>query len=261
MKKNKGKLYIGTSGYVYPHWEKGVFYPPNLPKTEQLRYCAQHFNTVELNYPFYRLPSVKSFSRWAESVPEGFVFSVKVSRYITHIKRLHNIKTAWNVFLKRALRLKEKLGPFLFQFPPSFRATEENIQRLENFLRYFHKTFHNKRTIGALLKMAVEFRDETWRQEKIYKLLRECNAAWVVADSPDYPKAEVVTADFVYIRMHGGKVLYGSNYLKKELRELAEIINRWLDKKLNVYVYFNNDAAGYAPKNAKKLLKLVKSKY
>lgn len=125
------KLYVGTSGFSYSHWENGVFYPIGLPKTKQLEYYSKHFQTVELNSPCYRLPSVQNFLNWKNNVPQNFVFAVKVSRFITHIKKLKNVKTAWQTFLKRALCLEEKLGPFLFQFPPSFSATNENKKQLE----------------------------------------------------------------------------------------------------------------------------------
>ncbi len=248
-----GKLYIGTSGYSYPHWENGVFYPKGLPKSGQLEYYAWHFNTVEMNYPFYRLPSSKSFSIWKETVPKDFVFAIKVSRYITHVKYLHRVKTAWKTFFKRALHLEQKLGPFLFQLPPSFKANKENIQRLEDFLKILRGRTSSGGPTSKNLKFAFEFRHKTWCDKKIYDLLKKYKMAWVIANSPCYPRADVTTADFVYIRMHGGKVLYTSNYSEKELKDWAEKIKGYFKKGLDVYVYFNNDACGYAIDNAKSL--------
>jgi len=243
----KGNLFIGTSGWVYSDWE-GIFYPENLPSKDKLKYFSQHFKTAEINYSFYHLPKKSTYQNWYFQTPEDFLFAVKASRFITHIKRLKDVKEAWKVFADNALNLKEKLGPILFQFPPSFKTTEENIKRLENFLKLICLT------TGVKQRYVFEFRHKTWCDEKIYKLLRKYNIAWVIADSPRYPKAEVVTANFVYIRMHGSKVLFSSKYTKKELQDLAQKIKKWL-KTCDVYIYFNNDARGFAIKNAKELLK------
>jgi len=242
-----GKLYIGTSGWVYSHWD-GIFYPENLPGKDKLRYFSQHFKTAEINYSFYHLPRPSSYQNWYKITPADFIFSVKASRFITHIKRLFGVKEAWQVFLDNTLNLKEKLGPILFQFPPSFKATDENLKRLEEFLKLI---------IAQPLRYAFEFRDKSWCDKKVYNLLKKYNLAWVIADSPRYPRADEVTANFVYIRLHGSKVLFASKYTKKELEDLAQKIKKWLKQKLDVYVYFNNDAYGYAIENAKELLKLM----
>lgn len=251
------KPYIGTSGWVYSDWE-GIFYPEDLPSKDRLKYFSKFFRTVEINYSFYHLPRPSTYQNWYLQTPEDFLFAVKASRFITHIKRLQEVRGAWKTFIENALNLQEKLGPILFQFPPSFQVTEENIKRLEDFLKYINhlaiKPFNH-------LRLAFEFRHQSWCEEKIYKLLKKCNAAWVITDSPSYPilrpgsgqEVEVVTADFVYIRMHGSKVLFSSKYTDKELKELAQKIKKWLGKGLDVYVYFNNDAMGYAVENAKTL--------
>ena len=249
MISSKRNLYIGTSGYIYPHWENGVFYPVGWPRTKKLEYYYQHFKTVELNNTFYRLPGEKTFEGWYKKSPKDFVFAVKVSRFITHIKKLVNCKELWKTFLERALKLKEKLGPFLFQMPPFLK---ENSKRLKDFIKMV------KKNSPEGLKLAFEFRNESWCNEKIYQILKEKNCAWVIVDSPHWPKREEVTADFVYVRMHGSKILFGSKYTKRELEELAERIEKWQKKNLDVYVYFNNDAHGYAIENAKELLKLCK---
>jgi len=248
MKKKQGKLYIGTSGWVYSHWQ-GIFYPKGLPSKDKLKYFSKHFKTTEINYSFYHLPRSSTYQNWYSQTPEDFLFSVKASRFITHIKRLKGVKTAWKTFLENTLHLKEKLGPILFQFPPSFKATKENIKRLEDFLRLITK---NK------LHCAFEFRHKTWYEKKVYKLLKKHKVALVVADSPRYPRADVVTANFVYIRMHGSKVMFSSSYTKKELKDLSQAIRKWLKQRKDVFVYFNNDAYGYAIKNAKELLKFYK---
>lgn len=249
--KKEGKLFVGTSGWVYGHWE-GIFYPEDLPSKDKLKYFSQHFKTAEINYSFYHLPRPATYQNWYSQVPADFVFAVKASRFITHIKRLQGVKEAWKQFLENALSLKEKLGPILFQFPPSFRANQSEINRLEDFLKLITKS-----TLpGFVVRCAFEFRHKSWCDKKIYNLLKKYNVAWVIADSPRYPKAEVVTADFVYIRMHGSQILFASKYTDKELKNLAEKIKKWLKQELDVYCYFNNDAYGYAVENAKGLLKL-----
>jgi len=256
-----GKLFIGTSGWVYGHWE-GIFYPEDLASKEKLKYFSKHFKTAEINYSFYHLPRPSTYQNWYNQTPGNFVFAVKASRFITHIKRLSGVKEAWKQFLENALYLKEKLGPVLFQFPPSFRATPENIKRLEEFLKF--TTNFNRDRVSVSLREAFEFRHKAWCDKKIYKLLKKYNVAWVIADSPSYPilrpcsgqEAEVITADFVYIRMHGSKVLFSSKYTDKELKTLSQKIKNWLKSK-DVYVYFNNDFHGYAIENAKELLKIL----
>jgi uncharacterized protein YecE (DUF72 family) len=248
----KGKLFVGTSGWAYSHWE-GIFYPEDLPGKDKLKYFSQHFKTTEINYSFYHLPRPITYQNWYKQTPEDFLFAVKASRFITHIKRLKEVNGAWKTFIGNALNLKEKLGPILFQFPPSFRATQENLKRLEDFLKFITKSPKPK---TSTLKFAFEFRHKSWCNKKTYNLLKRHNVAWVIADSPSYPKIEVTTADFVYVRMHGSKALFSSNYTKKELEDLSQKIKKWL-KTGNVYVYFNNDAMGYAPKNAKMIKKLI----
>jgi uncharacterized protein YecE (DUF72 family) len=251
-------LYIGTSGWNYYHWYQ-KFYPQSLKSKDFLAFYSQKFKTVEINYSFYHLPRPQSYQNWYSQTPDDFLFAVKASRFITHIKRLKGVKSAWQVFLKNTLNLKEKLGPILFQFPPSFQATKENIKRLENFLKFITSFQFGKKSAIALflpMKFSFEFRHKTWCEEKIYKLLKKYNAAWVIADSPRYPRADEVTADFVYIRMHGSKTMFSSKYTDKELKNLSQKIKKWQRQNKDIYVYFNNDFQGFAIKNAKELLKL-----
>jgi uncharacterized protein YecE (DUF72 family) len=245
------RIFIGTSGYIYSHWEDGVFYPPGWPKSKKLEYYSKHFDTVELNNTFYRLPSEKTFESWYKRTPKNFIFALKAWRFITHIKKLKDCKDLFETFLKRALILKEKLGPILFQLPPFLKADPE---KLKNFLNLITQPLGH--LVTQSLRFAFEFRNESWCNEEIYKILKEKNCAWVVVDSPSWPKEYQVTADFVYVRMHGSKILFGSKYTKKELKDLAEKIKKWKNQNLDVYVYFNNDAYGYAVEDAKELLKL-----
>ena len=250
-----GELYVGTSGWVYSDWQ-GIFYPEDLPSKNKLKYLSNSFKTTEINYSFYHLPRPSTYQKWYSETPADFIFAVKASRFITHIKRLSGVKEAWKQFLENTLNLKEKLGPILFQFPPSFKATKENIERLKNFLIILRGRISNRGRASVGLRYAFEFRDKSWCDKNVYNLLKKYNVAWVIANSPSYPKAEEVTANFVYIRMHGPQILFASKYTKKELSSLAQKIKKWLKQDKDVFVYFNNDFQGYAIENAKELLKL-----
>jgi len=251
------KLYISTSGFSYRHWENGVFYPEGLPRTKQLEYYSKKFNTVELNSPFYHLPAEKTFLNWKNKVPENFVFAVKVSRFITHIKKLQDVEDVWQTFLKRAIFLENKLGPFLFQFPPSFIANEENTKKLEKFLEYLGVNSYNIHK-NSRIRFAFEFRHPSWFSKSIYQIFKGYqNITICLIDSPNWIFKEIITGEFVYIRMHGSKALYSSNYSDRELKIWASRIKKYLKQNLDIYIYFNNDAMGYAVKNAKKLLELI----
>ena len=262
-------LFVGTSGWIYSHWD-GIFYPENLPSRDKLKYYSQHFKTAEINHSFYHLPRPQTYKNWYSQTPDDFIFAVKASKFITHVKRLKGVKEAWKQFLENALNLKEKLGPILFQFPSSFQATSENVKRLENFLKIIRGNSSSNSRRLANLRFAFEFRHESWCNpegkpsasygvnEKIYKLLKKYNVGWVIADSPRYPRADVMTADFTYIRMHGSKIMFASKYTKKEISDLAKKIKKWLGQDLDVFVYFNNDFQGYAIENAKELLNYFK---
>jgi uncharacterized protein YecE (DUF72 family) len=242
----KGKVFVGTSGWVYKHWN-GVFYPDDLNQSKWLEYFAKNFKTAEINNSFYHLPEAKTFRSWYDRTPPDFIFSVKVSRYITHIKRLKGVKSSWVIFYKRAANLKNKLGPFLFQFPSSFKFKEETYKRLSKLLEYTSKD-----------RLAFEFRDPSWFNDRTYELLNKFGAALVIADSSIYPKTKILTSDFIYIRMHGPKGLFSSEYPLREIDVLGSYINSSLASGKDVYVYFNNDYAGFAVKNAKQLeLKLA----
>jgi len=241
------KIYIGTSGFSYSCWEKGVFYPSDLAKTEQLKYYSRLFRTVELNNPFYRLPAAKSFQDWYQQTPPNFIFALKASRYISHLKKLKDCRQPWRVFIKRASRLKEKLGPILFQFPANWPV---NCQRLEDFLKI----------LPGKYSYVFEFRHPGWFTQEIYQLFKKHNVALCLVDSPSvkhwvsnrFVRRPVFTADFVYLRLHGSQSLYSSDYTDKELKNWTVKIKKWAKTK-RVYVYFNNDAGGYAVKNAQKI--------
>jgi len=233
------EYYIGTSGWHYEHWRE-LFYPENLAKPKWLEFYAQHFNTVELNNSFYRLPSEKAFINWRESSSRGFVFGVKVSRFITHIKRLKNVEESMQNFLARTDSLQDKLGPLLYQLPPTMKRNDET---LEAFLSILPRQYHH----------VFEFRHESWIDDGIFKILKKYNAGLCVFDMPDFTCTVLATADFAYVRFHGSTGLYWSRYSDEELSDWAKKIAE-LGKNLRaVYIYFNNDAGAYAIRNAKTL--------
>lgn len=244
-------IFIGTSGYNYPHWWNDVFYPSDLPQKKWLEFYARYFDTVELNVSFYRLPTKEAFQGWYKRTTKRFSFAVKGSRFITHIKRLKDCREPLSLLLDHASPLKEKLGAMLWQLPPRFRFQKE---RLEEFCVLLSTLPRSKS-----LRHAFEFRDESWFCREAFRILEEFNFALCVAHGSGLPLAETVTAKFAYLRLHGSEVLYGSNYSDKELEQWAEKIRNWRRKGKIVFVYFNNDAYGFAVKNALTLKRLVSS--
>ncbi|MBM3118289.1 MAG: DUF72 domain-containing protein [Chloroflexi bacterium] len=237
------EYHIGTSGWHYEHW-RGLFYPEKLAKSKWLEFYAHHFTTVELNNSFYHLPSEKAFVNWHESSSKGFVFAVKVSRFITHIKRLRNVEEPLRNFLSRADSLWDKLGPLLYQLPPNMKR---NDKILEAFLAILPPQYRH----------VFEFRHDSWIDDGVFDILRRHNSGLCVFDMPDFTCPVVATADFAYIRFHGSAGLYWSCYNDDELSDWAKMIVE-LGKNLKaVYIYFNNDAGAYAVRNAKTIAQLL----
>lgn len=238
------KVFIGTSGFSYPHW-KTVFYPPELHQSEWLRYYAKYFDTVELNVSFYRLPQKKTFESWRKTAGLDFVFAVKGSRFITHVKRLKDCREPVRLFFKEAVGLGEpEKAVILWQLPPRWQV---NAERLDLFLKILPSDYRH----------AFEFRDDSWLNSQVFALLSKSQVAVVFQDFSGWPITDRVTADFVYLRFHGRDKLYSSNYSKKELEGWAKKIRGWKKRGLAVYAYFNNDAMGYAVENARDFKKMV----
>jgi uncharacterized protein YecE (DUF72 family) len=240
---------IGTSGYNYPHWWNAVFYPSDLPQKRWLEFYAEYFDTVELNVSFYRLPSKEVFENWYKRTPKRFSFAVKGSRLITHIKRLKDCREPLSLLLDHASPLKEKLGAMLWQLPPRFKFQKE---RLEEFCVLLSTLPRSKR-----IRHAFELRDESWFCQEVFRILEEFNFAFCIAHGSGLPMVERTTSSFIYLRLHGGEILYGSNYSDKELNQWAQKLQGWRRKGKIVFVYFNNDAYGFATKNALTLKKMV----
>jgi uncharacterized protein YecE (DUF72 family) len=239
------KYYVGCSGWHYEHW-RGLYYPQELPRSKWLPFYAQQFDTVELNNSFYRVPSEKAFTVWRESTPENFIFAVKVSRFITHIKRLRNLGPAVEDFLSRAGLLGGKLGPLLYQLPPSMKRNDELLQSFLSSLppKYQH---------------VIEFRHKSWIDEAVFDILRRHNVGLCVFDMPGFRCPLVATSDFAYVRFHGSEGLYSSCYSDEQLAEWAQGIARLGRKVKASYIYFNNDAEAFAVENAMTLRDLLQS--
>ncbi|MBI5379172.1 MAG: DUF72 domain-containing protein [Nitrospirae bacterium] len=242
------RCYIGTSGWIYPHWQ-GVFYPPRLRNEEWLAYYAKRFPTVEINYTFYRLPEPKVFRTWARAVPTGFLFAAKVSRFVTHMKKLKDPEVFLARFLRAVKGLGPALGPLLFQLPPFWKA---DTGRLRDLLAYL-----KAQRIIRPVQAVFEFRHPSWLTAEVCQILVDHGAALCLSDWPDLCVEGPVTADFVYIRRHGPGALYASRYSRQQLRNDAERIQALLEAGKEVYVYFNNDAQGWAVANARELREMV----
>lgn len=238
-----GSVRIGTSGWHYKHW-LGLFYPRELPAKDMMQFYAQHFDTVEINNSFYRLPTAKAFDSWRENSPPNFLFALKGSRFITHMKKLKDPEIATTKFFMGAERLHEKLGPILFQLPPNWRV---DLERLSGFLNALPKEH----------RYAFEFRDVSWLIPDVYELLREHDTAFCIHDLAGQQSPIEVTASFTYVRFHGpSSAKYAGSYTISALRQWADRIKVWRKKLAIVYVYFNNDIGGHAAKNALELKKL-----
>jgi uncharacterized protein YecE (DUF72 family) len=232
------RIHVGTSGWHYEHW-RGPFYPETLRSKEMLGYYAARFSTVEINNSFYHLPTRETFRLWRAQTPAHFTFAVKASRYITHMKKLKQPRQPLKKFLLHAGELKEKLGPILFQLPPRWHR---NADRLGEFLEVLPGGEH----------YAFEFRDPSWFHDEIYALLRRHKAAFCVYDLAGAESPRVLTADFAYLRLHGPSALsYAGCYTSRRLRGWLEQCREWQGAGAkHVFVYFDNDQAGFAARNA-----------
>lgn len=271
---------IGVSGWRYARW-RGDFYPRGLPQRRELEHISTAFPTVELNGSFYSLQRPDSYRRWADSVPEDFVFAVKGSRYVSHMLRLRNVEQALaNFFASGVLALGPRLGPILWQLPARQRFDPDV---LASFLDGLPQTtaealalaeHHDERLKDRAwleidadrpLRYALEPRSDTFAADSSLRLLQDHGTALVIADTAGkWPRFDALTADHVYIRLHGAQMLYHSAYTEPELREWATLIRGWADgtgaadgKPRDVYVYFDNDARGHAPHDARALIDLV----
>lgn len=285
----KAHTRVGISGWTYAPW-RGVFYPDDLPQAMELSFASHAFQTIEINGTHYSLQTPASFRKWHETTPAGFVFSVKGSRYITHMRRLRDIRTPLaNFFGSGVLELREKLGPILWQFPPSFRFNADSFRA---FLELLPNTTDDaarlaRRHDGRLraraslccgprrrIRHCVEVRHRSFLIPEFFQLLRRHRVAFVFADTAGkWPYAEDLTSDFVYVRLHGDSEIYVSGYTKSALRDWASRIRCWekgiarpdaplitrhRNRKIReIFVYFDNDMKVKAPRDAGTLASLL----
>ena len=265
----KGDYRIGISGWTYEPW-RGTFYPKNLSRKKELGYAASRLNSLELNGTFYSLQRASTFAAWFDAVPENFLFAVKAPRFITHIRRLNDVEVPIaNFFASGVLRLDHKLGPILWQFPPSFRFDESIFQRFFSLLPrdtleaagsalrrddwLEDRSWFDVREKHPL-RHAVEIRHPSFIDPAFFRLLERFGVALVVADtSGKWPHVERLSADFVYVRLHGDKQLYVSGYTQAALDRWARKFSAWSRKGLDVFAYFDNDVKVRAPYDAMSL--------
>jgi uncharacterized protein YecE (DUF72 family) len=238
------KCRIGCSGFLYESW-RGTFYPEDLTPRNWLSYYIKHFRTVELNVTFYRLLKKEAFERWYNETPKSFCFSLKGSRLITHIKKLKDVELPLFTFFNTTSPLMEKLEVVLWQLPPNFRA---NLKVLNDFIKMIQP---------YRVRHVFEFRHKSWINKKVFKVLSDANIGVCMADWPEFNNNLPLTADFVYIRRHGEVGSYATNYTTEQLKNDARRIGEYLKQGKDVYIYFNNDALGYAPKNAMELQEIL----
>ncbi len=238
-----GRIFIGTSGWNYDHW-RGTFYPESIKKKEWFSHYQSQLSTVEINNTFYNLPSKKTFEDWQTSTAEGFLFSVKASRYITHMKKLKDPEQSTPKFFDAVQGLGDKLGPVLFQLPPKWK---KNTERLQSFVRELPEGF----------RYTFEFRDHSWFDAEIYQILSNNNIAFCIYHLEGFETPRETTADFVYIRLHGPKAAYQGKYSREELSGWAGALSAWQRQGKDIYLYFDNDQLGYAPQNALEIRNMV----
>jgi uncharacterized protein YecE (DUF72 family) len=236
-------IHIGTSGWHYKHWV-GRFYPEKFPASRMLEYYSQRFDTVEINNSFYQLPRETALETWREATPRRFCFAAKGSRYLTHMKKLTDTDQGIDRFFERVDRLGVKLGPIVFQLPPWW---EVNAERLDRFLAALPRGH----------RYAFELRNATWHNAEVYAILRRHNTAFCIFEIAGMRSDFTLTANFAYVRLHGPEGAYQGLYSDDVLRNWAARIREWSTSLRAVYIYFDNDQAGYAAENAAALQELV----
>jgi uncharacterized protein YecE (DUF72 family) len=237
-----GQVRIGCSGWQYRHW-RGNFYAA-LPVSRWFQHYASVFDTVEINNSFYRLPEASTFARWGEQAPPGFLYAVKASRFLTHMKKLKDPEEPVERFFGRALELKDRLGPVLYQLPPGWK---KDTARLEHFLTVLPR--------GP--RHTIEFRDPSWYAEEVLQLLNRYDVALCLHDMRGSATERRAVASFVYVRFHGPAGTYAGGYPEDRLRSWASWLGERRRDGLDVYAYFNNDVGGHAPVDAQTLRRMM----
>ena len=243
----RGRAFIGTSGWRYEAWREAFY--GGRPTREWLRFCAETFTGIEVDATFYRLQSLETFRRWACATPAGFRFAIKANRYLTHYRKLRAPSAPIRLERSHAAGLGAKLAVVLWQLPRNFRC---NLARLRAFARALRA--------WSRVRHAIEFRHPSWFTDEVADCLRAHRIAVCQSDAADWPLWDAVVTDLVYVRLHGHAATYASAYAESELRAWARRIRRWLREGRDVHVYFDNDARGHAPRDALRLMALLKSR-
>jgi uncharacterized protein YecE (DUF72 family) len=244
--KYSSSIHIGTSGWSYKHW-KGSYFPENLKEAEWLEFYAKDFCITEINTSFYHLPKITTTRGWKVRVPKDFMFCPKMSRYLTHMKKLNEPEESMERFFEAFIPLKRKTGPVLIQLPTSVAYVNEKA-------KYFYQLCKKK---FAYYRFAMEVRHDSWLSEESIALMKAYNIAFVIAQSGiDFPYAELITAQHIYVRFHGPGALYVSDYSEEQLNVFATHFKKWKRQGHSIWAFFNNDIHGYAVKNAKRLITL-----
>jgi uncharacterized protein YecE (DUF72 family) len=238
-----GRVRIGCSGWQYRHW-RGDFYPAELAQRLWLDHYVRHFDTVEINNTFYRLPEARTFAAWRDRVPRGFLFAVKASRYLTHMRKLKDPEAPLDLFFERALELRDRFGPVLYQLPPGWK---KDVARLEAFVDRLPRSHLH----------AVEFREPSWYADDVFAVLDRKHVALCLHDMPGSATVREQIGGFVYMRFHGSGARYGGGYPRAHLAGWARWIDGVRDDTRGVFVYFNNDVGGHAPRDAVTLRSLA----
>ena len=240
-----GKAYIGTSGWNYKSWRNDFYC--DTPQKQWLRFCAEHFSSIEVNSTFYRLQEKSTFKKWRDQTPEGFSFAIKGHRYVTHNKKLLDVEQSVIRCRESASPLGKRLAAVVWQLPASLK---KDIERLEKFVKNLQR--------WKSTRHAIEFRHKSWFDDQVAECLERYAVAICMSDAPDWPMWDRVTTDVVYVRLHGHTRKYASSYSKPALRKWATRTQRWLEENRAVHVYFDNDAEGAAPRNALTLLEMLR---
>ncbi|HEX6805949.1 MAG TPA: DUF72 domain-containing protein [Terriglobales bacterium] len=240
---SRALVHIGTSGWHYKHW-CGPFYPEKFAPSKMLRWYIQHFDTVEINNSFYRLPTSEALAGWCRETPPGFCFAVKASRYITHNRKLKDPEQSSEKFFSQVAQLGKRLGPILFQLPPGWKL---NLERLEEFLD----------SLPERRRYVFEFRNPTWNVSPVYEVLRRHNAAFCIFELAGFQSPLEITADFTYVRLHGPGGPYQGSYSERDLNIWSERIQHWRSQLKHIFFYFDNDQCGFAAQNALQLKRMV----
>ena len=240
------KIHIGTSGWSYKHW-KGLFYPQKLKASEWLSWYARHFKTTEINGSFYRLPKEETVINWTKQVPADFIFCPKMSRYLTHMKKLKDPEESLERYFSVFESMQEMMGPVLMQLPPALKFNYDTARNLYELLKKKYKKY----------EFVMEVRHESWLQDESLTLMTKYDIGFVISQSGnEFPYSEMVTAKNIYVRFHGPEELYASSYTDSMLKKYWTKFKKWIREGPVIWVFFNNDIYGYAVKNAERLIEI-----